>query len=791
MADNMDKELDNPTQSINIAELFRATLRRWPWIVISVAICVGLALFYVLRAQPVYERSSSMIISDDTQGNSISSDLSAFADMGFVQTSSNINDEINLLKSPDVMNEVIKRLDLMMNYYVPGTFHRSVVYGTNQPVRVDMPSLLDEDGASMTVEINSDGYYTLSELRNAEGELDFEQKSPAPLDSAVATPLGSVIVQKTNYFQPQKDYTIYVSKSPLSSSITKYSGEFTIARQSEKGNTIDISVIDASPLRGDDLIETLISVYNEMWIENRNLIAISTSNFITERLRAIEQELGNVDQDISSYQSEHLIPDVQAAASMFMQENQEANAQIMELNNSLQMTRYMREFLTDTSNRNEVLPVNTGIGSTSIEGQISAYNSLILERSQFDKTSAAHPYVISLDNRLADIRSAILSAIDNQIVALQTRIKNLQSTKSQTTAQIAANPTQAKYLLSVERQQKVKEALYLFLLQKREENELSQAFIAYNTQIIAKPHGSKAPVAPRKMRILAIAFILGLLIPFGIMFGLETLNTKIRGRKDLESLSAPFLGEIPSLSKKNKKSNKNDATEIVVEQDNRNAINEAFRVLRTNISFMSSKGNGADVVMVSSFNAGSGKSFIAVNLAKSFAIRGKRVLLIDGDLRHASASTIAGSPSKGISDYLIGHSDNIDSLIVRPDDNIPMDVLPVGKIPPNPTELLESDRFPMMMKQLRDKYDYIFIDCPPAAMMADAHIINQVADRTIFVVRAGLLERTMLPEVEKLYQSKRFSNLGVVLNDTRSEGPGYGKYGYGYGYGDYASYRNN
>lgn len=793
MADNLDKELDNSSKSINIADLIRATLHRWPWIVISVGVCVFLALFYVLRAQPVYERSASIVISDDDQGSSIASDLNAFADMGFVQTSSNINDEINHLKSPDVITEVIHRLDLMMNYYVPGTFHRSVVYGTNQPIKVEIPSLLDEEGVSMTVDITPEGYYTLSELRNEKGEIEFEQESPTPLDSVTGTPIGAVTVKKTAYFQPDQETTIYVSKSPLSNTITKYSGEFTISRQSEKGNTIDIKVMDASTLRGDDLIESLISVYNEQWVENRNLIAIATSKFITERLRSIEQELGNVDQDISSYQSEHLIPDVQAAASMFMQENKEANTQILELNNNLQMTRYLKDFLTDASHRKEVLPANTGIGSNSIEKQILDYNVLLLELSQYDGSSSSHPYVIGLQNRIADMRAAILAAIDNQIVALQTKIKNLQSTKSQTTAQIAANPTQAKYLLSVERQQKVKESLYLFLLQKREENELSQAFIAYNTQIIAKPHGPKNPVAPRKVRILAIAFLLGCAIPFGIMFCLETMNTKVRGRKDLDVLSSPFLGEIPSMGKK-KKNKKLGSAAIVVEQGSRNAINEAFRVLRTNISFMSTQKDGADVIMISSFNAGSGKSFISVNLAKSFAIRGKHVLLIDGDLRHASASALAGSPSKGISDYLIGRSDDISSLIVRPDNETPLDVLPVGKVSPNPTELLESDRFPALIKALREKYDYIFIDCPPAVMMADAHIINKVVDRTIFVIRAGLLERGMLPELEKIYQDKHFTNLGIVLNDTTPEGSGYGNrygYGYGYGYGDYEAYKQN
>lgn len=788
MTERIDKEIEETAQSIKIIDIIRTTLHHWPWVLASVFICVSLAVIYVLRSQPVYSRTASIVIKDDSKGKSITSELDAFSDIGLVQSKSNINDEINKLKSPDVMTEVVKRLNIDINYLIPGTFHKNVIYGTTLPVKVELPSLLEEESASATFNISPDGLYTISEIRRNDEEYIYTQSAPIPLDSTLTTPLGAVTLKPTDYYKAGEEYTIYMTKSPLSSASKAYSSALNISLQNDKGNTIDLTLQDKVAQRAEDIIDAVINVYNEVWIDNRNQIGISTSNFINERLKSIEQELGNVDQDISSYQSEHLIPDVKQAASMYMAENQAADTQILDLNNQLQMTRYMRSFLTDANNRNEVLPANTGIGNGSIENQITAYNEILMERNQYaSNSSEAHPKVMALDVQIADMRSAIIAAIDNQIVAINTQIKNIQGTKSKATAQISANPTQAKYLLSVERQQKVKEALYLFLLQKREENELSQAFTAYNTQIITRPNGSKAPIAPQKAKIVFVAFVLGLIIPFGVTFCIESSNTRVRGRKDLENLSVPFLGEIPMVKSKKKEKH----SSIVVEQGNRNIVNEAFRVLRTNISFVSSQQEGSSVIMISSFNAGSGKTFISINLALSLAIRGKRVLVIDGDLRHASTSATIGSPSQGLSNYLVGKLADINSVIIKDKGCTNLDIIPVGTIPPNPTELLESDLFPALIADMRKRYDYILIDCPPIEMMADAQIIEQVVDRTLFVIRAGLLDRSMLPELEKIYLSKKFKNMGVILNATSTDSSRYGyKYGYGYGYSNYSYYNS-
>lgn len=785
---------DLAQRQVNITDIILLTLRRWPWIVLSLAVCLGAAIFYLLRTPPVYTRTASIVIKDESKGASVSSEVDAFSNMGLLQTHSNINDEVNKLQSPDVMEEVVKRFNLDRSYYVNGRFHKEIIYGPQLPIVASFPSLMENGSASARIDVGEDGNYSLYDLKFGDEDASVVGRNKVALGDTVQTSGGPVVVSRTPYYKEKQSYEIFVSRIPVRSAVAKYSAELTVALKSDKGNTINISVTDQSIQRAEDLINGVISIYNENWIDNRNQISVSTSNFINERLGVIEGELGNVDQDISSYQSEHLIPDVQQAASMYMSENQAASAQILDLNNQLQMTRYMRSYLTNEANRSTVLPANSGIGNSSIEGQIAEYNALMLQRNQYAANSSdTHPVVMDMDAQLAGMRSAIISTIDNQVIALNTKIKNLQSNKNRTTAQIAANPNQAKYLLSVERQQKVKESLYLFLLQKREENELSQAFTAYNTQIITRPTGSNAPTAPSRSKILLVAFVIGLIIPFGVTYLLETTNTKVRGRKDIEDLSLPFLGEIPTIPG-TKKSKKDDGPKVVVKQGKRDVVNEAIRVLRTNIGFMSSKDHGCSVIMVTSFNPGSGKSFLTVNLGISFAIKGKKTLVIDCDLRRASASAFVDSPAKGLSNYLVGEVTNVKDVIVSNTITDGLSVLPVGTIPPNPAELLELPRFADMVNALRADYDYILIDCPPVEMMADAQIVGSVTDRTIFVIRAGYFERTMLPEVERIYNEKKFKNMAVVLNATPSDATHHGYrygYGYGYGYGNYNHYTSN
>ena len=780
----------------NLRDLAYSCLDKWHWFVITLGVTLGVAAYYLLSTPPVYTRTASVLVKEDGKGKSLAGDISStFSEMGLVQTSSNVNNELIAFRSPALMEEVVRRLNLDMNYSLPGRFHDEVAYGSNLPVKVSIAGIGEKQGASFRMTVSGDGAVTIDKMQM--GEEEFSGKAEGSLGKPFKTPLGTLTVSATEAFDIKGEQEIHVRHSGIYTTASGILKRLSVSLNSEKASVIDLSVSDCSTKRAEDILGTLITVYNENWVKDKNQIAVSTSAFISERLEMIEKELGSVDEDISSYKSRHLLPDVEAVSGMFMNKSAATDNQIMELANQLYMTRFIKSYLEGEKTADKLLPVNTGIGNENLEAQINAYNGSLLSRDKLmANSSASNPLVESLNAELKKLREGIASTVENNITTLQARIAKLQDTERKTNEQIAANPTQAKYLLSVERQQKVKESLYLFLLQKREENELSQAFTAYNTRIITPPSGSDLPTSPIKKNILLVAFAIGLLIPVGIIFMRENMNTAIRGRRDLKGLTVPFLGEIPMYRNEDRSllgrfRKKAQRKGIVVEEGNRDYINEAFRVLRTNVEMMSENGGKSDIIAVTSFNPGSGKSFVTMNLAAALAIKGKRVLVIDGDLRHASASQFVGAPAKGFCDYLAGRVGSLDGLLCKYPQYGNLDVLPVGTIPPNPTELLMTERLEKALGELKCDYDCVFIDCPPIELVADTQIIGKHCDRTIFILRAGLLEREMLPEIQEIYNEKKFNRLGVILNGTVKTGTRYGyKYGYTYGYHAKSNYEN-
>lgn len=779
---------------LRIQDLFILCLAKWYWFVISLAILLGAATIYLLKTPPVYTRSASLLIKEDGKSGSGNEAAGVLGDIDIFRTSTNINNEMLSMQSPAVMYEVVRRLHLDVNYTTDGRFYDPVIYGSDNPYEVSFFDLGDAESASFTLRPDKDGQVKLTDFTRNGEEADGD--AVTALNDTIQTPVGRLLVN-ARPGSTAAQQMVFVSRISMQDATADYSSRLSVALNDEKSTVVNLTLQDVCTQRAEDVLNTLISVYNENWVKDKNQIAVSTSMFINERLGVIERELGNVDEDISSYKSENLLPDVQAAASMYMAESSETNAKIQTLNTQLSMTRYVRSYLTGASSRNQLLPANSGIENSGIEKQIAEYNTLQLRRNDLvANSSETNPLVVDMDHSLHALRDAIIRTLDNYVTTLNTQLRALQQSARQTTARIAANPSQGKYLLSVERQQKVKESLYLFLLQKREENELSQAFTAYNTRVIMPPSGSMAPTAPAKKNILLIAFVIGLIVPIAVIFLRESMNTRIRGRKDLDALTLPFVGEIPQAATKKKGTSDKKSTEnnpIVVHEGSRDIINEAFRVLRTNLEFMTDKEQHSNVIVVTSFNPGSGKSFLAMNIAVSLAIKQKKVLVIDGDMRHGSTSAYIGSTQTGLSNYLSGHVNNLKDIIVTDARHANLQFLPVGTIPPNPTELLFSDRLKQLIDTVRSQYDYIFIDCPPIEMVADTQIIEQLADRTLFVVRTGLLERSMLPELQRIYDEKKYKNMALILNGTIGSGGHYGyrygyRYGYHYGYGSGSYY---
>ena len=785
-------------RTVRLSDVIKITLHHWPWIVLSVVVCVSLATFYVLRSQPTYKRFSQIVIKDDSGGSSLGSQLSAFAGMGMLGSSTNIRDEINKLQSPDLMETVVRRLNLDMNYSLPGKFHDKIVYGDSLPVVVTLSDFTDADAASFKLEVAKNGDITLSDVvRSTERNpgpvmFDFVQKAPIKFGIPAKTPLGQFLVTTGPAYVPGQEYTVMVDRQPIIAAANDYSGKIDIQLQDQWANTIEFTAVDNDLQRADDLLTNMVKVYNENWIQNQNETSKSTNKFISERLVAIERDLSGVDSDIADYQSTNLVPDLVLTTTRYMQTDQKAEELVLNLNNRLQVTKFLKQYLDNPANRNTVLPANVGIESPAIEKQIAEYNKQLLERDRLvTNSSEHHPLLVSMDSQLDNMYSAIKTSVNNEISSLTEQLRNVRGVKGEATSKIANSPVQAKHLLSVERQRKVMESLYTFLLQKREENELTQVFTPSNTEVIAKPFGDLMPVSPKKKLIVAFAFLFGFCLPFGVTFVKEVTNTKVRSKKEIEELSIPLIGEIPWWrDRKGDKERKAAGMDerIVVEPSNRNIINDAFRVLRTNVNFLTKNDGVIDgqrkrgsVIMMTSIDANNGKSFVSANLAVSLALREKKVIVIDGDLRHGSTSELIGSPAKGISDFLSGGVSDWRPLVVTDGSMQGADVLPVGHFPPNPTELLEVDRFSEMVIEMSREYDYVIIDCPPVNAMADARIIEKISDRCIFVVRIGHLERENLPELEKLYKNKEYKNMSVILNGIQQ----YGRkkiYGYSDGY---------
>ena len=789
-----------PEESLSIVDMLMVCLRHWPWFILSVLLCMGAATLYLLHTPKTFTRTTSILVK--SSGNK-SNDIRLIEDLGVNNISSDIADEIVAIHSPAVVYDLVKRLRLDFSYYRPGFFRDDVLYATTLPVEVEIDSLEDNTTASFQLTLNGDGSATLTDIV-LRGET-VETPCRVAVGKKCKSPLGVITVKPTLYFKKDQQADILVRRTGFNAAASRYGGMITASLQPGTRNIIDVRCVDTSIPRAENILKTVVNIYNENWVQNRNQVSVSTNEFIKERLAVIESELGDVEGTIASYKSSHGMLSVEQAASQAVGKEAAADQQRQAISNQLYMIRYVRNYVSDPSHAKQLMPASTGIGNSAIEGQIAAYNNRILERNNLvSNSSEQNPLVTDLDQSLDNLRGAILNSLDNAQMTLNTQMNTVQAAHGAALSRLTAAPQQKNHLLSFERQQKVKESLYLFLLQKREENELSQAFTAYNTRIIANPYGSSVPTSPNQNQILLIAFALALAVPAAFFILRENLNSKVRGRKDLENLSIPYVGELPLWKPKKGEETTTDGYRFVVRQHSRDIVNEAYRVVRTNLEFMTNQEKQCKIIMLTSFNPGSGKTFITANLGASFAIRGSRVICIDLDLRRGSLSEFVDKPKHGLTSYLGGRTDTYADLIVHHELNgdedgnaATIDFLPMGKIPPNPTELLYSPKLKPMLDELRQQYDYIFVDCPPVEIVADATIISHEADVTLFVVRAGLLERTMLPELQKNYDEKKYNNMAMILNGTDAEhhygyrryGYGYGRYGYGkrYGYGYYGS----
>ncbi|MDR0989068.1 MAG: polysaccharide biosynthesis tyrosine autokinase [Prevotellaceae bacterium] len=763
--------------SIVVADLLDSLMRYRAWFMLSVTVCVLLGMLYLYRSPQRYKRTATILVKDDKKSNSMG-EAAAFQDILKFGTGT-VENDIGFFRSKRLMRMVSDRLRLDVSYKVRNGLCRNELF-TTTPYIVDFPDALPRETFSFTLTPQADGTVLLEELA-AGGRIFWEILTATP-GELLDTPLGQMKVTQTAYMTPAYvGIPIYVTKGDRKAISDGYNQRLSVEIAHKQSALVNLTLEDENALRAQAVIDTLIGVYNEDAIQDKNTIVNATANFINERLCVIEKELDEVDGKVENYKRIHHLTDIASQSDIVLQYAGKLEAEKLSVVNQLNMAQYLERYLRDADKTEEPLPAGIGISDAGIQSQISAYNAELIKRNKYiTHSSPGNPLVQDMNATLQSMRISLQNAMKNLITDLEIQQRNMLLKEQEYEQKIQNVPALQMEVVSIEREQKIKEELYLYLLEKKEENALQLIITQSNCRIVDPADGSEQPVSPRKLVIIAASLMLGLFLPAGFLYVRSLFNTRVHTRKEVkDALNIPFLGEIPQKSR-------SYAKDLVVQSGGGECINEAFRLLRDNMDFMSAdESGGAKVVLLTSFNPNSGKTFIAGNLAMSMALAGARVLLIDIDLRKGSATRKwgAGIAQPGLSTYLSGQQSEVQELIVPwENDHARVDLLPTGPLPPNPAELLRSNRLDVLLSALRQSYDYIVIDNPAYGMVTDTSLCLRLAGQVLFVMRAGLFDKRLLPDVQELYDSGKLTRMGLVLNGVKLENNRYG-YGYGYGYG--------
>lgn len=779
-----------PTLNLDFKEILEIVTRKWYWFIISLVVCLGFAAVFIMRTAPQYKAATTIILLNEESDKS-NVDLSS---LGIGKRAGNVTNELHTLESPALMAEVVSRLGLNNRYYVKDGLRLVDLY-KQTPISVTPADTLSTPYFSFRIKLDGNKNFELHDFSgcNPDGSTDTETRIAGALGQTVNTPIGPFTIAVSPWYNGNEyinDDILFVHR-PVDDAAQSFSSGVGAWLTEDNSSVVTVDIVDVSRDRAIDILEALIEVYNDRLTTDQTRAAISTAEFINNRLAILEKDLGNVEGEISSFKSSNLMPDVASASSLYFGESFQTRGDLLQLNSEISMAQYVRRELLDDA-IDQILPVNTGLAATGIQSQITEYNNLVLERNRLLTSGTAdNPVIVELTQTIKTLKANMLRSLDNYITTLNMQLANLQNTQSHANSELSANPDREKYLLSVERQQKVKESLYMFLLQKREESELSQAYIKDNLKVLKPAQCPTTPIAPRSINILLVAVAIGLIAPLVILLLRESLISTVRTRRDLGMMTIPFVGEIPYGPGRHPRLNllrrmhPAGPADVVVKPGSNNIINEAFRAVRTSIEFMlpdHAKDKARSLAFTSAC-AGSGKTYIVMNLATALSLSGKRVLVIDLDMRKAALSKWGPRTSRGISSFLIGQAEPSEIILNDVGGQNGLDLMPVGIMPPNPVELLSSPRLGELLESLADQYDYILIDCPPAELVADARLISAVVDMTVFIIRAGLFEKAMLADLNDFAEKGRYHNLSVILNGTDPNSLYRRKrYGYGYGY---------
>ncbi|MDC7135783.1 polysaccharide biosynthesis tyrosine autokinase [Bacteroides zhangwenhongii] len=771
-------------EQINIQEILFRYLIHWPWFVVSVIVCVALAWGYLRLTTPVYNISATVLIKDEKKGGgaNMSSELEKMGLNGFVSSSSNIENEIEVLKSRTLAREVVSSLGLFVTYMDEDKFPNKELYRTS-PVLVSLPPQ-EADRLPQTMEIDM--------LLQPAGAMDVQvkvgkkeyRKHLEKLPAVFPTDEGTVAFFANNdtlsSLRPEsvtteRHITAYINR-PFA--VAKgYAGSLLITPTSKATSVVTVSLKNSNTQRGKDYIDKLLEMYNINANNDKNEVAQRTGEFIDERIDIISKELGSTERDLENFKRSAGITDLTSEAQIALTGNAEYEKKRVENQTQINLVMDLKKYLQGSEY--EVLPANVGLQDAGVAGAIDRYNEMVAERKRLLRTSTeSNPAIVNLTTSIRAMRSNIQTTLDATLKGLEITKADLIREASRYSRRISDAPTQERQFVSIARQQEIKSGLYLMLLQKREENAIVLAAIANNAKIIDEAQADSTPISPKRMTIYLAALVFGIGIPVGVIYLIGLTKFKIEGRADVEKLtSLPVVGDIPLADEK--------MGAIAVFENQNNLMSETFRNVRTNLQFMLE--NGKNVILVTSTVSGEGKSFISANLAISLSLLGKKVVIVGLDIRKPGLNKVFNLPKKeyGITQFLTNSTVNLMDLVHHSDINKNLYILPGGTVPPNPTELLARDGLEKAVEILRKNFDYVILDTAPVGMVTDTLLIGRVADLSVYVCRADYTRKTEFTLINELAENNKLPNLCIVINGLDLQKK---KYGYYYGYGKYGKY---
>lgn len=773
MASKLKKAGKIQIKKLDLRKELRKYLKFWPWFAASIFLCLALGFVYLRYATPVYSAKASIIINEtgNGAGGNVYAEMGAFTGM----PNNDLSNELGILQSRNLMQEVVKSLDLHIQYFIEGQVREVEIYD-DIPFKLQVMRFSEEDLKAVgggTFEVKAeDSLFLLKDLKT----LVVKKVEPG-----VTVNLGFadvVLSHKEGPIESSLANGIIVKFEEIAKVASRYRGRIVLTQENKGSNLLELELQDPVRKKARDILDQLILEYNRKAIEDKNLIAGNTANFINDRLSIINGELDSVETGKEVFKERNMLTDIQAQSQMYMQNANEYNKRRQEVGTQLELTNAMLEYIGSNS-QSELLPTNLGIQG-GVDGQIGEYNNLVLQRNRILRgSSEKNPVIIRLNSQISQIKGNIVQSLSRGRSNLHISMEDLNRQASSIGSQIYAVPGKERQFREIERQQGIKETLYLFLLQKREENSLALAVTEPKAKIVDRAFSSGGIVSPNSRNIYLGSFVLGLFIPFSVVYIRKVLDNKIRSREDIEAISneVALVGMVPRVAAKS----------AIIGRNDRSVLAESFRILITNLQYLlvSNRGKSRGALLfVTSTVKGEGKTFTATNLAITLANTGKKVLLLGADLRNPKLQPFKaeGEGLFGISDYLINEDLDLKNLIGRSKLHTDIDILSSGPIPPNPYELLKQEKVESMFADLKSLYDYVIVDTAPSMLVADTFLITKFADVILYVVRSGFTEKELLEFPIVAMEEGKLENVSFVLNGMNSNNLGYGaKYGYGYG----------